>query len=400
MTGGETWIHDSIANSLLVAVTDGSYIREIYPNLCSAVFIMECSKGQGRIVGSFLEGLLVANAYRGELLGLIAIHLILLSVNKLHSDLSGSVEIVSDCLGALKRVMYLPPYRIPSWCCHSNILKTILVHCRKLSFTTYYLHIKPHQDNNKTFTQLSRKAQLNCICDHAAKQRIAIDGAGGPASSCMLPLKPIGLFVNGKKMMSKTGSHIRFWAHYQLAWEFYRDQKILSHHQFDKVDWPSVHRTLHDLPRLFQVWAAKHVLGIAGTMKFLAHQDDKSPMCPSCNNCVESCSHVGRCQEVGRTLAFKQSTQMIEQWLKKNNTHPDIQSLLLRYLCGRDSTTCSECSKELDLPHIIKEFAVLQDIIGWDGFIMGMVSSNFRQSKAHTSSDATSPIRQKAGYQE
>ncbi len=137
MTGGETWIHDSIADSLLVAVTDRLYIWEIYPNLCSATFIMECSKVHGRIVGSFLEALLVANAYRGELLGLMRIHLILLSVNKLHSDLLGSVEIVSDCLGELKRVTYLPPYCIPSHCCHSNILKTILVHCRKLSFTTY-----------------------------------------------------------------------------------------------------------------------------------------------------------------------------------------------------------------------------------------------------------------------
>jgi hypothetical protein len=164
VTGGETWIHDSIANSLLVAVTDGSYIREIYPNLCSTAFIMECSKGRGRIVGSFPEALLVANAYRGELLGLMAIHLILLSMNKLHSDLSGRIEIVLDCLGALKRMMYLPPYHIPSRCHHSNILKTILVHCQKLSFTTYYLHIKAHQDDNKTFAHFSRKEQLNCIC--------------------------------------------------------------------------------------------------------------------------------------------------------------------------------------------------------------------------------------------
>jgi hypothetical protein len=98
-------------------------------------------------------------------------------------------------------------------------------------------------------------------------------------------------------------------------------------------------------------------------------------MCPSCNNCVESCSHVRRCQEVGRTLAFKQLAQMMEQWLEKNNTHPDVQSLLLRYLRSRGSTTCSECSEELDLPHIIQEFSVSQDIIGWDRIVMGMVSS-------------------------
>lgn len=107
VSGGESWIHESIADDSLVAVTDGSYIREIYPNLCPAAFVMECSKGRGRIVGSLSEALSVANAYRGELLGLLAIHLILLSVNKLHRDLSGSVEVVSDCLGALKRVTNL-----------------------------------------------------------------------------------------------------------------------------------------------------------------------------------------------------------------------------------------------------------------------------------------------------
>jgi hypothetical protein len=114
LTDGATWISKSITNSTLVAVTDGSYIRELFPNLCSAAFVLECSAGHGRIVGSFLESLLITNAYRRELLCLMAIHLILLSVNKLHCNLVGSVEIVSDCLGALKRVTYLPLYRIPS----------------------------------------------------------------------------------------------------------------------------------------------------------------------------------------------------------------------------------------------------------------------------------------------
>ncbi len=125
----------------------------------------------------------MAIAHRGELLGIMTIHLILLSVNKLRRDLLGNVDIVLDCLGALKRVTHLSPYRIPSRCHHSNILKTILVHCRDLSFTTHYSHIKAHQDNNTMFAQLSRKAQLNCIWFYAAKQRIAIDGAEGPVLS-------------------------------------------------------------------------------------------------------------------------------------------------------------------------------------------------------------------------
>ena len=87
--GGVAWLDLAISTGTLVAVTDVSYIRELYPNLCSAAFVLKCSKGRDRVVGSFSEALLVANAYRGELLGLMAIHLILLSVNKIHQNLSG-----------------------------------------------------------------------------------------------------------------------------------------------------------------------------------------------------------------------------------------------------------------------------------------------------------------------
>ncbi len=166
----------------------------------------------------------MANAYSRELLGLMAIHLILMSINKLHSNLVGKVETVLDCLGALKRVTYLPPNRIPSRCHHSNILKTILVCYRGLSFTTHYTHVKAHQDDNAMLAKLSQKVQLNCICDHAAKQRITINGLERPVLGRMLPLKLIGLFVNGEKMTSETGSHIQIWAHCQLARDFFHDQ--------------------------------------------------------------------------------------------------------------------------------------------------------------------------------
>jgi hypothetical protein len=179
-----------------------------YPHLCSASFVLECGKGQGRVIGLFSESLAVANAYQGELLGFIAIHLVLLSVNKIHPTLGGSVEIILDCLGALNRVSYLPPYQIPSRCQHSDILKNILVHCRELSFVTYYSHIKAHQDNNTSFNQLSRKAQLNCICDHVTKYRIAKDGTEKSEPGKMVPLEPVGVFVQGGKMMPDTGSHI------------------------------------------------------------------------------------------------------------------------------------------------------------------------------------------------
>jgi hypothetical protein len=332
ITGGDTWVEESIADGTLVAVMDGSYIRELFPNVCLAAFVLECSNGQGQIFGAITEASRVANAYIGELLGLMAIHLIILSINKMNPELSRSVEIVSDCLGALKRVAYLPPYMIPSQCQHSNILKTIEVHCCRLTFTTYYLHIKAHQDNNVSFSKLSRKAQLNCICNHAAKQRIATDVKDGAKYRGMFPLELVGLFIGDNKMTSDTGEQIHFGAHRQLAKDFFHDRKKLLHSQFESIEWLSVHQMLRDLSRLFQIWAEKHILEIAGATKFLAHQDGRSPLCPSCQDCGETCTHIALCSKIRRVAAFTQSTQGVEQWLGDQNTHPNLQSLLLRYL--------------------------------------------------------------------
>jgi hypothetical protein len=103
----------------------------------------------------------------------MAIHLLLVSMNRVHNTLEGSVEVVSDCLGALKRVVHLLPYWIPSHCKHLDIHRNILVNCRDLTFTLHYLHVKAHQDDNVAFDKLSPKLQVNCICDHLAKQRIS-----------------------------------------------------------------------------------------------------------------------------------------------------------------------------------------------------------------------------------
>ena len=134
IVGSGEWIKDAIEGWNLVAVTDGSYIKERYTHLCSAAFILECSKGSGRVFGSFPECSQGANTYWGELMGLMAIHLILLTANKVWPRLRGRAVIYSDFLGALGRVANIPPHRIPTKCRHLDILKNILVNCKSLSF--------------------------------------------------------------------------------------------------------------------------------------------------------------------------------------------------------------------------------------------------------------------------
>ena len=172
LVGNDHWLEEAIEIVTCRAVTDGSYIKEMYPNICSAAFVFEYKEGRGQIIGSFPKQATTACAYRGELLSLLAIHLILLAVNKVRPSLEGTIEVFSDCLGALTSVADLPPTRIPSRCSHSDILKTIMVNCSNLTFMIHYGHVRAHQDNAVQYHKLSRPSQLNCVMDLHAKRVI------------------------------------------------------------------------------------------------------------------------------------------------------------------------------------------------------------------------------------
>jgi hypothetical protein len=87
----------------------------------------------------------------------------------------------------------------------------------------------------------------------------------------------------------------------------------------------------------------------------------------------------------------------VERWFSEEKTHPDLQSLLLLYICGQRTKTCLKCALDLHLPLIFQEFAKSQDIIGWDHFMMGMISTKLlpiQNSHIVESSSLASAIRQ------
>jgi hypothetical protein len=133
-TGNDDWVVGLIREGTCVAVTDGSYMEDLYPEISSAAVVLECCHGRGRICCSFAKASRGTCSYRGELCGLLAIHLILLAVNKTDPGLRGLVHIYSDCLSALDKINSLPLSRIPTCWAHSDILKTIMLNCEKLSF--------------------------------------------------------------------------------------------------------------------------------------------------------------------------------------------------------------------------------------------------------------------------
>ena len=373
LVGDDNWLEEAIEAGTCVAVTDGSYIKEWYPNVCSAAFILECSEGRGRIVGSFPEQAMAACAYRGELLGLMAIHLILLAANKLNPELRGSAAIHSDCLGALTKVADLPANRIPTRCRHSDILKNIMVNCSNLTFDIAYHHVRAHQDDSTKYHLLLRPAQLNCVCDIHAKRVIwGLNGDELPKQE-IFPLEPVAVFAGQEKMTSDTSEEIRFWAHLKLAEETFCKLDLMYAQAFREVAWRQVYDTLHSVPRLFQLWACKQVTGVAGTNVNLNVIDEEhDPHCPSCGRAMETCSHVLHCEEAGRVDALKRSIDWLEDWLREAGTEPNLRECLIEYARGRGHERMEDIARGMGPG--FREMGRSQDKIGWRRFMEGMIS--------------------------
>jgi hypothetical protein len=197
-----------ITEGTCIAVTDGSYMQDLYETFNSAAVVIECTKGRGRLWCSFPEASRAAWSYRGELLELMAIHLILLAINEVNPGLMGLVHIYSDCLGALRKVQNLPPSRVPSRSAHSDVLKNILVNCNNLTFECYYSHVLAHQDENVDYGDLSRPAQLNVNMDYNAKQAFwSIQPTRLPRGQAF-PLETVYVLAGSDKKTADMGHHV------------------------------------------------------------------------------------------------------------------------------------------------------------------------------------------------
>jgi len=290
--------------------------------------------------------------------------LILLSVNKVNPNLTGSVHIYSNCLGALKKVANLPPRRIPSKCHHSDILKNIMIHCSSMTFDRLFLHVSAHQDKKEEFKNLSQQAQLNCACNFGAKRILLRQNPDNLPRQQPFPLEAISIWVGKEKMMSDTRSSIQFHAHKNLAREEFDAARILSFQQFTRVDWEIVHNVLTTVPRMFQVGACKQVWGIAGTNREQARWSDISPLCPSCMQVPETCSHILHCPHDGQVEELHVTISLLDRWMKLNNMDPDLRECIYEYSMGRGRISMEEICADNGYDERYRAMAKAQDSIG------------------------------------
>ena len=382
ITGDGLWLRESILRGSCIAVADGSYMKEAHPHCCSTAFILECQEGCGHIRGSFAEFSAVASAFRGELLGLMAIHLILRALREVSGELSGKIRVYSDCKGALSKVRWLPPQRIAASSRHADILRIILQARSKVEDICIFKYVQAHQDDAVGFYVLGRPAQLNCLMDASAKRELLTALANGSVTQRQFPTEAAACFVGARKVTSDAVGDIKFWAHRRLARESLctptkRANSILTTVQFDEIAWEFIAKALQEVPRMFQLWACKQVWDIAGTNSLRAKWDNTvSPRCPSCKRWNETSGHILICREKGRATFWQASVDLLDKWLKDTNTDPIIRHAVVSFARERGRRTMSEIIRNMDAEEHHSTMAHAQDVIGWRRLMEGMISQS------------------------
>jgi hypothetical protein len=142
---------------------------------------------------------------------------------------------------------------------------------------------------------------------------------------------------------------------------------------------------LHSVPRLFQLWACKQMMGIALIMEW-----DKTVVqkCPSCMQERDTCAHVLHCCHAGRVEMLHHTIDITEAWLIEVDTDPDLVDCIAVYAYARGGRTMVEICQGLG--EIYLQMARDQDIIGWRRFMEGMMCTRMREIKCmHHISEGT-----------
>jgi hypothetical protein len=97
--------------------------------------------------------------------------------------------------------------------------------------------------------------------------------------------------------------------------------------------------------------------------------------CPNCGMEDEDSNHLMHRRDSGHFALFREEVNKLTAWLQSSHTDPDLARVLLIYLLSRGLVAMSSIE---GLPREFLRFASSHDIIGWDNFLLGMVSMHLQ----------------------
>ena len=166
------WLVDGLKGGTIIAVTDGSCDRQVAPTISGAGLVLCCTSARRMLRANFYEQSKSASLYRGELLGLVALHTLLLALARFYDLGTIRPKICCDNISALRQSSWRRR-RVKTGASQADVLRVIRTIRLDQLLKPTYEHVYGHQDRKKLWWNLPLEAQLNCVCDGLAKAAVS-----------------------------------------------------------------------------------------------------------------------------------------------------------------------------------------------------------------------------------
>ena len=384
-------------------------------------------KGSNSVPGNCSD----LDSYRAELGGVMGIVVTLAMICRIHSITSGSLQLGLDGKSALDAVFALedPHSEDPS----ADIIIDIRRKIKALPITVTGKHIKGHQDDDLSYSQLDRWGQLNVDMDTRAKdllRKIRTKQETSPNirfgnETLMVSFRGAKLASINKKDLYKSTYGERtqaYWAkrhspphitqevpkwlsHAELLQSIPSARqtwmrRVKKHDLYDKIygtsrststnlstwakanpltlammpyiDWEAQGKAFDKEPLGKRRWLTKHLCGQCGTgRQMLRRQEQTHDHCPRCDQPDEGTQHVVQCQEVSAKLTWNSAILDLQAWMFNSKTHIQFQdALLARLSCWQAGAPFSKVVG----PKALRNAIAAQDALGWENFLYGRIT--------------------------
>jgi hypothetical protein len=201
--------------------------------------------------------------------------------------------------------------------------------------------------------------------DSRAKKHMAI--AKRSSRHYTLAAEPWSIWINGEKVVSELEETIHDVVHSQEAMEYWTQKDGITEDVLKEVQWDLIEVAMKEAKGSRRVFISKHVSGMCGVGKFMQRwklrQGDSCPRC----GMSEDAAHVWICHGERADDIWEKALKNLEQWLQSKQTDPDIQHILISYLCGWRLDQIPNEETFFVFDDLIRQ----QSKIGWSRFFEG-----------------------------
>jgi len=283
-----------------------------------------------------------------------------------------------------------PSSPLPEKQVQADVLRCLKQYITDLPVEVVYEWVKAHQDDRKSWEDLTFKEQCNCLADKLAKMALISAILNNEYIDGNFPFELLRVVLGTKKLTSSPKKAFdAFWG-YRCAKNLYSKRGIIPRDFFHLVWWDGVGALNQSVPKMFSVFLTKHTSHFAGTNQQL-HRIDKSVenICPSCGRRGESTKHITRCRDEGRVAMLHDSVKELTRWLYQKDTDDDMVDMISEYLLAQGEKTMSQCCHPSRYESLVKA----HDNLGWDNFLEGRICTLFLEAYRCDLEDDVSPYR-------